>query len=81
MTRHRDYKKEYRDYQGTPEQIHNRSLRNQARREMAKEGKVHKGDGMEVDHKHMLIKGGSNAKSNLRVITAARNRGWRDGKV
>lgn len=35
-TRDRDYKKEYRTYHGTPEQITNRSKRNKARREMEK---------------------------------------------
>lgn len=30
----RDYKKEYREYQGKPEQIKNRAKRNKARREM-----------------------------------------------
>ncbi len=50
----RDYKKEYREYQGKPEQIHNRSLRNQARREMG----LKVGDPREVDHKYPLSKGG-----------------------
>lgn len=43
----RDYAKEYRDYQGKPEQIANRSDRNQARREMG----LKVGDPREVDHK------------------------------
>lgn len=30
-TKKRDYKKEYRDYHGKPEQRKNRSMRNQAR--------------------------------------------------
>ena len=66
----RDYKKEYREYQGKPEQIHNRSLRNQARREMG----LSKGDPREVDHKKPLSRGGSNAKSNLRVTSRTENR-------
>jgi hypothetical protein len=36
---------------------------------------------MDVDHKKMVIHGGTNAPSNLRVISASRNRGWADGKV
>lgn len=43
---------------------------------MMKAGKVHKGDGKEVDHKHPLSKGGSNAKSNLRIRSAAANHSY-----
>lgn len=75
----RNYKKEYANYQGKPEQIRNRSLRNQARRELEKEGKVRKGDKKDVDHKKMLAKGGTNARSNLRVTSIKENRGWRRG--
>lgn len=48
--RKRNYDKEYKDYQGKPEQIARRSQRNKARRAAAKKGLVHKGDGREVDH-------------------------------
>lgn len=47
----RDYKKEYRDYHGKPEQKKRRADRNAARRKAARSGAVHKGDGKEVDHK------------------------------
>ena len=76
MAYKRDYKKEYKNYQGTPEQIHNRSERNQARAAMVKAGKAHKGDGKDVDHKQPLIKGGSNAASNLRVQSKTQNRSF-----
>lgn len=66
----RDYKKEYREYQGKPEQIKNRSERNTARRKMG----LHKGDGKEVDHKNPISKGGSNSKRNLRVVSRSTNR-------
>lgn len=66
----RDYKKEYREYQRTAEQRHNRSLRNQARRKMG----LSKGDPREVDHKKPLSKGGSNGKSNLRAVSRTTNR-------
>lgn len=66
----RDYKKEYREYQGKPEQIRNRSLRNQARREAG----LKVGDPREVDHVKPLIKGGSNIKSNLRITSRKANR-------
>lgn len=75
----RDYKKEYREYHSKPEQIENRSQRNQARRIMEKAGKVRKGDGLDVDHRRAIRHGGSNSEENLRAVPKGRNRGWRDG--
>lgn len=76
----RDYKREYELYQGTPEQIRNRGLRNKARAKLMKAGKVRKGDGMDVAHVKALDKGGSNG-DGLRVEPASRNRSFaRDGK-
>lgn len=46
----RDLEKEYRDFHGKPEQIKRRAQRNKARREAMADGKVKKGDGLEVDH-------------------------------
>lgn len=71
----RPYKKEYDTYQGKPEQIKNRAKRNAARAELAKQGKVSKGDGKDVDHIKPISKGGSN-KKNLRVKTASDNRSF-----
>jgi hypothetical protein len=67
-------------YAARPEQIANRVKRNTARREALAAGTVHKGDGKEVHHKTPLIRGGSNAKSNRAVVSAAKNRAWRRGK-
>lgn len=64
----RDYKKEYRDFHGKPEQIKRRSMRNQARRKMNAK------PGQEVDHKRPLSKGGTNRKSNLRIVSRRVNR-------
>lgn len=72
----RDYKKEYANYQGRPEQIANRAERNAARAAMEKAGVVRKGDGKDVDHKKALVKGGSNAMSNLRAVPASQNRSF-----
>jgi len=66
----RDYKKEYREYHGKPEQIKNRSERNIARRKLG----LKNGDGREVDHKKSLSNGGSNNRSNLRVTSLKTNR-------
>jgi hypothetical protein len=69
----RDYSYD-KDYQSSPEQVSNRVKRNKARRMMEKEGKVRKGDGKDVDHKKPLKSGGSNSKSNLKVINKSKNR-------
>lgn len=70
----RNYRKEYDTYHGTPKQRRNRSQRNKARRMLAKAGRVRKGDGLEVDHRRPLSKGGTNGRSNLRVLTRSANR-------
>lgn len=76
MAKARNYRKEYDRYQSKPEQIANRSERNQARAAMVKAGKAHKGDGKDVDHKKPLAKGGSNSTSNLRVQSKSANRSF-----
>lgn len=72
----RDYKDEYKSYQGTEEQKKNRAKRNTARRQATASGSVKKGDGNDVDHRQALSKGGSNAKSNRQVLTASDNRSF-----
>lgn len=73
----RDYKHEYETYQGKPEQIKNRTKRNAARAKLAKAGRVHKGDGNDVDHAIPLSKGGGNLSSNLRVKSKRANRSYK----
>lgn len=68
----RDYKKEYRTYHGTKEQLRRRSSRNKARRRMEKDGLVRKGDGKDVDHKDSNPL--NNSRSNLRAMSTSRNR-------
>ncbi len=76
----RNYKREYEIYQGTEEQKKNRAQRNAARRKLMREGKVKKGDGMDVAHTKAFDKGGNN-KTGLRVEKAAANRSFaRDAK-
>lgn len=72
-------KKLSRGYNARPEQVAKRAERNKARAMLEKEGRVSKGDGKDVDHKKPLRSGGSNSRSNLRVVSKSRNRGWRDG--
>lgn len=83
MAKARDYKHEYETYHGKPEQIRNRDKRNAARAKMMKAGRVHKGDGKDVDHKRPLSKGGSTSTGNLRVTSVHANRSYKrrsDGK-
>jgi hypothetical protein len=76
INKKRPYKHEYEDYQGKPEQIKKRAARNAARAELMKDGKVHKGDGQDVDHIKPLSKGGASSKKNLRVKSAGDNRSF-----
>jgi hypothetical protein len=75
MATARNYKQEYKDFHGKPDQIAKRGERVKARRIMEKSGAVSKGDGKDVDHIKPLKSGGTSAKSNLRVRSVKANRG------
>ena len=66
----RNYKKEYARDHSSPMKIKQRSARNKARRKLG----LKVGDPREVDHKKPLSKGGSNARSNLRIVKRSTNR-------
>ncbi len=66
--------KQQRKYNSSPKQKKNRALRNAARRRAEKNGRVSKGDGKDVDHKRKLKDGGSNKKSNTRILSKSKNR-------
>ena len=68
----RDYKEEYEDFHGKPEERKKRSKRVLARRLLSKMGKVRKGDGKDVDHKDGNAM--NNSPSNLHAISAHKNR-------
>lgn len=70
----RDYKQEYANYDGKPSVKKKRAKRNAARREMIRKGKARVGDGKDVDHKNGNVK--DNSPSNLRVISASKNRSY-----
>lgn len=72
----RDYGREYKAYHSAPEQIANRSARTTARRASNEAGTTSKGDGKDLDHRVPLSKGGSTAKSNLRVVDKGTNRSF-----
>lgn len=66
-------KRHTRGYNATPEQIRRRSLQNQARRKLEKEGVDVKGK--DVHHVRPLDSGGTNSRSNLTTLSPAKNRG------
>lgn len=76
----RDYKKEYQKYHSKPEQIKNRTERTTARRQANAAGVTSKGDGTNLDHKVPLSKGGTSAKSNLRVVSESTNKSFSRNK-
>lgn len=68
----RDYAREYRRFQSSKKAKKDRASRNKARRQAEREGRVHKGDGKEVDHVNSNPR--QNTKSNLRVVSRHANR-------
>ena len=74
----RNYKHEYAEYQGRPDQIKHRAERNEARRAEAKKlGHPPVGD---VAHITPLKSRGANTLANEKVESAAKNRSWRKGQ-
>lgn len=73
MAYQRNYRKEYDDYQGTAAQKKRRAQRNKARRDAERKGRVHKGDGKELDHvgSHRT---GSLANVSTKVVSRHANR-------
>lgn len=71
-TSHHNYAKETA-YENTPAQVKRRVARNKARRKAMREGRVHKGDGMELDHVG-YHRTGSLSNVPTRVVTRKQNR-------
>ena len=59
----RDYKREYKRFQSSKKAKRDRASRNTARRRAEREGRVHKGDGKELDHANSNPR--DNSKSNI----------------
>ncbi len=70
-----DYKRHYDTYQGTPEQIKKRSMRNKAHATVEKRVGKAAMKGKDVDHKKAIRDGGANGKGNLRLRAVGPNRG------
>lgn len=71
--------KQQRKFNGSEEQKKKRAMRNKARRQALREGRVSKGDNKDIDHKKPLRSGGSNARSNQRVRSRSANRAANGG--
>lgn len=69
----RNYKKEYANYQGKPEQVSRRSSRNKARRLAIKKHGASALSGKDVDHRDRNPH--NNSSSNLRIQSKSKNRG------
>lgn len=68
----RDYAREYSRFQSSKKAKRDRASRNKARRQAEREGRVHRGDGKEVDHRDSNPM--NNSGSNLRVVSRRTNR-------
>ena len=69
-------KMEYKKFQSSAKAKAERASRNSARRAALKKGRVHKGDGKDIDHKNSNPT--DNRASNLRVMSASANRGKKE---
>jgi len=68
------YYNSHKEAFNNPKEKEKRRKRNKARRTMEKAGKAHKFDKKDVDHKKSLKSGGSNDRSNLRMVSRSKNR-------
>lgn len=72
----RDYAREYEKYGSSTKAKKDRAARNKARRSAIRSGRVHKGDGKEIDHIDSNPQ--HNESYNLRVISRRSNRSRRE---
>ena len=72
--------KKKREYNDKPEMRRRNMLQKRAWRQAVKEGRIHPGDGKSVEHVRSLDKGGGNSKSNIKIISLKKNKGWRSKK-
>lgn len=67
---------EYERFQSSAKAKAERASRNSARRAALRSGRVHKGDGKDIDHRDSNPL--HNTASNLRVMSASANRGKKE---
>ena len=70
----RNYRSEYKNYQGTTAQKRNRAGRNAARNALKKVGVVKKGDGRDINHRNGNPR--DNRRKNLSITTKRANRSF-----
>ena len=70
----RNYKSEYANYHGRPEQIKRRDSRNAARNKLIKLGKAKRGDGKDVSHRNGNPR--DNRSANLTLASKSKNRSF-----
>jgi 5-methylcytosine-specific restriction endonuclease McrA len=70
----RNYKREYAQFHGKPEQVALRSARNKARKDAETALGMELPTDIEVDHKDPLSQGGSNNLANLELMPRYMNR-------
>ena len=68
----RDYKSDYAKFQSSEKAKKDRASRNAARRKLSSEGKVSKGDGLDIDHTNGNPR--DNSASNLKPMKKSKNR-------
>ena len=68
----RNYREEYDRYQSSKKAKKDRAARNKNRRKALREGRVHKYDNKELDHKDSNPR--NNSSSNIRVVSRKFNR-------
>jgi len=74
VAKKRNYRKEYDNYQGKPDQIKRRTARNAARGALMKTGVAKRGDGKDVAHKNGNPR--DNRRGNLTLQRPAQNRSF-----
>lgn len=74
INKKRPYKKEYQQQRDRPHEKKRRAARERARYHADKNGIDR--DGKDIDHKKPLSKGGTNAKSNIRLVSPSKNRSF-----
>jgi len=73
--KNKEDKAKYMDkYNARPGEIRRRTRRNAVRARLEDQGRVHKGDGKEVDHETPISQGGGDGDDNVSVKTREENR-------
>jgi hypothetical protein len=72
MPTKRNYKREYKKFHSSTAAKKDRASRNKVRRAATRTGRVHKGDGKDIDHKNGNPR--DNRSNNLRILSRSRNR-------